>query len=267
MCIRDRTYTISADDLLRRGTAAIQDRTTSGSTSYLSGLSASSTEAESVIYMVTVTYHSSADDAEYELCYYLRLYEELPAPSAADYQDVPADAWYYGAVDYAVSHGYLSGTSRSQFSPEGTLTRGMLAQILYQVAGQPDNGVSHYSDVPDDSWCYAAVSWVSETGIMDGSNGNFNPDRAPARQELAVALYRFAQNAGLDTRDRADLSGYDDAGQVASWARAGVEWAVSAGLLAGRTAEDGALLLSPGEPVTRAEFAAVLQTLCESVLP
>ena len=61
----------------------------------------------------------------------------------------------------------------------------MLAQILYQVAGQPDSGVSHYSDVPDDSWCYAAVSWVSETGIMDGSNGNFNPDRAPARQELA----------------------------------------------------------------------------------
>ena len=70
-----------------------------------------------------------------------------------------------------------------------------------------------------------------------------------------------------DTRDRADLAGYDDAGQVASWARAGVEWAVSAGLLAGRTSEDGALLLSPGEPVTRAEFAAVLQTLCESVLP
>ena len=75
-----RTYTISADDLLRRGTAAIQDRTTSGSTSYLPGLSASSTEPESVIYMVTVTYYSSADDAEYELCYYLRLYEELPAP-------------------------------------------------------------------------------------------------------------------------------------------------------------------------------------------
>ena len=43
-----RTYTISADNLLRRGTAAIQDRTTSGSTSYLSGLSASSTEPESV---------------------------------------------------------------------------------------------------------------------------------------------------------------------------------------------------------------------------
>ena len=262
-----RTYTISADDLLRRGTAAIQDRTTSGSTSYLPGLSASSTEPESVIYMVTVTYYSSADDAEYELCYYLRLYEELPAPSAADYQDVPADAWYYGAVDYAVSHNYLSGTTRSQFSPDGTLTRAMLAQILYQVAGQPGSGVSHYSDVPDDSWCYAAVSWASETGIMDGSNGSFNPDRTTARQELAEALYRFAQNAGLDTQNRADLSIYDDASQVASWARAGVEWAVSAGLLAGRTAEDGSLLLSPGEPVTRAEFAAVLQTLCESVLP
>lgn len=262
-----RTYTISGDNLLRRGTAAIQDRTTSGSASYLPGLSASSTAPESVIYMVTVTYHSTADNTDYELCYYLRLYEELPAPSAADYQDVPTNAWYYSAVDYAVSHGYLSGTTRSQFSPDGTLTRAMLAQILYQVAGQPDSGVSHFRDIPDNSWCYSAVSWVSETGIMDGSNGNFNPDRAPARQELAAALYRFAQNAGLNTQNRADLSGYDDAGQVASWARAGMEWAVSAGLLAGRPSDSGALLLSPGEPVTRAEFAAVLQTLCESVLP
>ena len=86
-------------------------------------------------------------------------------------------------------------------------------------------------------------------------------------KKASEALYRFAQNAGLDTQNRADLSIYDDASQVASWARAGVEWAVSAGLLAGRTAEDGSLLLSPGDPVTRAEFAAVLQTLCESVLP
>ena len=263
----DSTYVLTADRLLSRGEAAIQDRTTSGSASCLSGLTAVNREPESILYMVTVSYHSDSDQTDYELCYYLRLYDQLPAPSAADYQDVSPDAWYYGAVDYALSRGYLSGTSRSQFSPEATLTRAMLAQILYQVAGQPDNGVSHYTDVPDDAWCYAAVSWVSEKGIMDGNSGLFDPERAPARQELAVALYRYAQSAGLNTSGRADLSGFDDAGQVAPWARAGVEWAVSVGLLAGRTSGDGATLLSPGEPVTRAEFAAVLQTLCESVLP
>ena len=260
------TYTLTAETLLKRGCAAITDRTTSGSASYLSGLTITNTEPESILYMVTVTYHSNSDNADYELCYYLRLYDQLPAPSAADYQDVAADAWYYDAVDYAVSHEYLSGTTRTQFSPEAPLTRAMLVQILYQVAGQPESGISHYSDVPDDSWCYAAVSWASSNGILTGSGSTFDPERAPARQELAAALYRFAQYSKLDTSPRADLSSYADADQVASWARAGMEWSVSVSLLAGHSSGDE-MLLSPSETVTRAEFSAVLRTLCESVLP
>ena len=260
------TYTLTAETLLERGRAAITDRTTNGSASYLSGLTITNTEPESILYMVTVTYHSNSDNADYELCYYLRLYDQLPAPSAADYQDVAADAWYYDAVDYAVSHEYLSGTTRTQFSPEAPLTRAMLVQILYQVAGQPESGISHYSDVPDDSWCYAAVSWASSNGILTGSGSTFDPERAPARQELAAALYRFAQYSKLDTSPRADLSGYADADQVASWARAGMEWSVSVGLLAGHSSGDE-MLLSPSDTVTRAEFSVVLRTLCESVLP
>lgn len=260
------TYTLTAETLLERGRAAITDRTTNGSASYLSGLTITNTEPESILYMVTVTYHSNSDNADYELCYYLRLYDQLPAPSAADYQDVAADAWYYDAVDYAVSHEYLSGTTRTQFSPEAPLTRAMLVQILYQVAGQPESGISHYSDVPDDSWCYAAVSWASSNGILTGSGSTFDPERAPARQELAAALYRFAQYSKLDTSPRADLSSYADADQVASWARAGMEWSVSVSLLAGHSSGDE-MLLSPSETVTRAEFSAVLRTLCESVLP
>ena len=260
------TYTLTADMLLARGEAAVTDRTTSGSSSYLSGLTASNTAPESILYMITVSYHSASDNTDYELCYYLRLYDQLPAPSAADYLDVPEDAWYYDAVDYAVSHSYLSGTSRSQFSPEETLTRAMLAQVLYQVAGQPDNGVSHFTDVPDDAWCYDAVSWVSAAGVMTGSGSTFDPDRAPARQELAMALYRFAQSLELDTQSRADLSGYADANEISSWARSATEWAVSAGLLAGHSS-NGTMYLSPSDSVTRAEFCAVLRTLCESVLP
>ena len=260
------TYTLTAETLLERGRAAITDRTTNGSASYLSGLTITNTEPESILYMVTVTYHSNSDNADYELCYYLRLYDQLPAPSAADYQDVAADAWYYDAVDYAVSHEYLSGTTRTQFSPEAPLTRAMLVQILYQVAGQPESGISHYSDVPDDSWCYAAVSWASSNGILTGSGSTFDPERAPARQELAAALYRFAQYSKLDTSPRADLSSYADADQVASWARAGMEWSVSVGLLAGHSSGDE-MLLSPSDTVTRAEFSVVLRTLCESVLP
>ena len=81
-----------------------------------------------------------------------------------------------------------------------------------------------------------------------------------------MALYRFAQSLELDTQSRADLSGYADANEISSWARSATEWAVSAGLLAGHSS-NGTMYLSPSDSVTRAEFCAVLRTLCESVLP
>ena len=259
-----RTYTISADDLLRRGTAAIQDRTTSGSTSYLPGLSASSTEPESVIYMVTVTYHSSADDAEYELCYYLRLYEELPAPSAADYQDVPADAWYYGAVDYAVSHGYLSGTTRSQFSPDGTLTRAMLAQTLYAMEGKPQvSGGEDFSDVEESDWYASAVAWAAENGLVSGVGGDrFAPNDALTREQMTLILYRYAQHKSYDVQvDGEPLEGFQDVEKISDWAVEAMEWAVSAKLLSGT----GDNLLTPAGTATRAQVAQVLANFCQTV--
>ena len=217
--------------------------------------------------MITVNYHSARDNADYELCYYLNLFDQLPAPSAADYQDVPPGAWYYGAVDYVVSQGLLSGSSRSHFSPEQPLNRAMLAQVLFQLAGQPDGGLTHFTDVPDTAWCYSAVSWAGSRDIMSGVDGEtFAPERPPTRQELALTLFRYAKEAGLDTKKRAELTPYSDADQVAGWAREAVEWAVAQGLLAGRSA-GGVQTLAPLGTVTRAEFSAVLKTLCETVLP
>ena len=261
------TYTLTAASLLKRGQAAIQDRTASGSASHLSGMTGGQTAADSILYMITVNYHSARDNADYELCYYLNLFDQLPAPSAADYQDVPPGAWYYGAVDYVVSQGLLSGSSRSHFSPEQPLNRAMLAQVLFQLAGQPDGGLTHFTDVPDTAWCYSAVSWAVSRDIMSGVDGEtFAPERPPTRQELALTLFRYAKEAGLDTRKRVELTPYSDADQVAGWAREAVEWAVAQGLLAGRSA-GGVQTLAPLGTVTRAEFSAVLKTLCETVLP
>lgn len=261
-----RTYTITGGNLLDRGQAAIQDRTTSGSASYLADLSGSSAQPDSILYMLTITYQSASDGNKYEQCYYLRLYDQLPAPSAADFLDVPENAWYYDAVDYVVSHGLLSGSARSTFSPNQQLTRAMLAQTLYNIAGQPDSTISHYDDVPQEHWSYTAVSWASSQGIMAGiSSKQFAPDQSLTRQEMALTLFLYAQNNKISTTQRSDLNGYADEGSVASWARTAMEWAVSEGLLAGRTSGN-TKVLDPTGKVTRAEFAAVLQTLCEHVL-
>lgn len=259
-----RTYTLTGDDLLIRGQAAAKDRTTAGSASYLAGLSGDQTD--STLYMITISYQSPSDGGKYEQCYYLALYDQLPAPAASDFRDIPENAWYYDAVDYVVSRGLLSGSARSTFSPDQPLTRAMLAQTLFNLAGQPDSNISHYDDVPVDHWSYAAVSWASSEELMTGpSPKRFAPDLMLSRQEMALTLMLYVQKSGISTDQRADLSGYADQTSVASWAVAGMEWAVAEGLLAGRTA-GGVTTLDPSSAVTRAEFAAVLQTLCEKVL-
>lgn len=259
-----RTYTITGSDLLTRGQAAVKDRTTAGSASYLAGLSGNQTD--STLYMLTITYQSPSDGSKYERCYYLALYDQLPAPSASDFRDISKNAWYYNAVDYVVSHGLLSGSARSTFSPNQPLTRAMLAQTMFNLAGQPDSPISHYDDVPLDHWSYAAVSWASSQELMTGPSPRlFAPDQVLTRQEMALTLMLYVQKKQIATNQRADLSTYADVGSISDWARTGMEWAVAEGLLAGR-ATGNTKTLDPAGTVTRAEFAAVLQTLCQNVL-
>lgn len=54
-----KTYTLTAGSLLKRGQAALQDRTASGSASHLSGMTGGQTAADSILYMITVNYHSA----------------------------------------------------------------------------------------------------------------------------------------------------------------------------------------------------------------
>lgn len=261
-----RTYSITGDALLARGQAAIQDRTTAGSVSYLADLSSTTSQADSILYMLTIAYQSSSDNKKYEQCYYLHLYDQLPAPAASDFRDVAPNAWYYDAVDYVVSHGLLTGSTRSTFSPNQQLSRAMLAQTLYNISGQPDTTISHYDDVSVNHWSYNAVSWATDQQLMAGTSPKqFAPDRSLTRQEMALTLMLYVQKSGVSTDQRADLSSYADKNSVADWARAGMEWAVAEGILAGRTV-GSTKMLDPAGTVTRAEFAAVLQTLCEDVL-
>ena len=109
----------------------------------------------------------------------------------------------------------------------------MLAQTLYNIAGQPDSTISHYDDVPQEHWSYAAVSWVTSQELMAGTSPKqFAPDQSLTRQEMALTLFLYAQSQKISTSQRADLSVYADEDKVADWARTSMEWAVSEGLLA-----------------------------------
>ncbi len=185
----------------------------------------------------------------------------------ADFVDVSTSAWYHEDVDYMLEHGYMNGVSGTQFSPQGTTTRAMLATVLYRIAGEPDvTGLSNnFNDVVRDSWYEDAVIWASNEGIMIGmGDGKFCPDNNLTREQLMLTLYRYAINNGVAAdltigAERWELLA--DRGKVSSWALEGVEWGVHCGMMMG----DNNFRINPQDTATRAEFCALIHRYLEDV--
>ena len=179
------------------------------------------------------------------------------ADSSRSFADVAPDAWYAGAVDFAVSHQLFTGTTDTTLEPETTLSRAMLTAVLYQLEGAPEAGESTFPDVAADSWYADAAAWVQENGLMAGTERGFEPDSPVTREQIAAILYQYARLAGLDTAPRGDVDAFTDGASVSPWAEEAVSWALGSGLLAG--SGDGTL--TAGGQATRGEAAAMLRQL------
>ena len=177
--------------------------------------------------------------------------------NAKSFPDVAADAWYAGAVEFVASHGLFQGTNRG-FEPATTMTRAMLATVLFRLEGGSADGLANpFGDVPDDAWYTDAVIWANSIGIVQGKGDGFDPAAPVTREQIATMLFRYANMLGLDTSGKAALSGFPDGGQTSGWAEEAMQWAVSVGLFKGNA--NGSL--KPGGNATRAEVATLLQRM------
>lgn len=174
------------------------------------------------------------------------------------FTDVSWDHWAYSAVKRVYTRGLMVGVSDTSFAPGQAISRAMLASILYRLAGEPAvTAENPFTDVPADRWYTDAVIWAAENGIVVGcGDGTFRPNAPATRAQTAVMLYAYANFAGRNTSQRADLSAFVDAADVPSWALAEMQWANAAQLILGR---DGKLL-APNAETTRAEMASILST-------
>lgn len=180
------------------------------------------------------------------------------AAAAEKFTDVAPGAWYYEAVDYAVSEGLFNGTSEITFTPDGTMTRGMFVTVL---ANKTENYSAHqytgssFADVAAGQWYAPPVEWASQSKLVNGvGNGCFAPNDSVSREQLAVILYNYAKGCGADTSTTAGaLGAFNDNGNVSGYARTAMEWAVSHKVLNG---SDGRL--DPKGTATRAQVAQIL---------
>lgn len=172
--------------------------------------------------------------------------------------DLDTGAWYYEAVDYVLQNGLMSGYGDGSFGPDDSLSRAMLAQILYNKEGKPAvSGTGSFADVPRGAWYAGAVSWASEKGIVSGyGDGGFGPDDPITREQLVVMLWRY-QGSPAPTGTMPDFT---DAQQISGYAKDAVTWAAENGIVSG----NGGGVLVPSGIATRAQVAQMLKNFMEN---
>ena len=166
--------------------------------------------------------------------------------------DVPADAYYYDAVAWAVENKITDGTSDITFSPNAPCTRGQIVTFLWRAAGcpEPKSSVNPFTDVEEGAYYSKAVLWAVENGITTGTGDGttFSPDAPCTRDQTVTFLWRAVEKPAATVGQS-----FTDVPADAYYASA-VQWAVANGVTTGT----GNGMFSPDATCTRAQIVTFL---------
>ena len=199
------------------------------------------------------------------------------------FKDVSASSWYANSVLYVSNNGIFSGEGKGEFRPDDNMTRAMVVQSVFNLDAAKDKvnhvvdfvdedgqildaGKNHteFSDISKNDWCYTAVKWASNIGIVNGINGKFLPSRAISRQDFVTMLYRYSVLKGCvkqKTHQTSFIDSFADGDIVGSYSKDAISWAITNGIINGYN--DGTL--RPNMSVTRAEAAVIMERMAKFI--
>ena len=175
-----------------------------------------------------------------------------PEPTPDDstsFVDVPANAYFADAVEWAVNKGITNGLSDTMFGPYESCTRAQIVTFLWRAAGSPEPAsTSTFADVPASAYYAKAVAWAVENGITNGMTETaFAPNATCTRGQSVTFLYRALKGTASGSTNFTDVKPdafYADA----------VDWAVASDVTNGTSATT----FSPNTDCTRAEIVTFL---------
>lgn len=182
--------------------------------------------------------------------------EDKPTPTFIDVDG----HWAYDYIEGAAQLGIMEGY-QNLFRPNDSLTRCEFVTALWRAMGQPKaNRPSTFTDL-NQVWYMDAVAWAQENGIIQGTGGTkFEPYWPISREQVVTILHRLAGSpVGMELM----LTGtYDklfkDSGEIHSWAKSGVYWAVFQEIYCGTHSVNVGTTLAPTADATRAHIAVMI---------
>ena len=195
--------------------------------------------------------------------------EESPASDASfssyvnPFIDVTEANWFYPNVQFVVENGLFDGTSATTFSPNSTITRGMLVTALWRLDGSPTVSTkAEFSDLQSGAYYEQAVNWAAMNDIVKGyGNGLFGPNDSVTREQVVTILERYMTFKDIDIAVTHEFRVFADGDSVSSWAVSAVQLMSKLGVINGKPGN----LFDPRGNATRAEAAAMLHRFADAV--
>ena len=168
------------------------------------------------------------------------------------FSDVPPDAYYASAVDWAVEKTVTSGTGADSFAPDVNCNRAQTVTFLWRAAGSPAPAgtASPFTDVAASAYYCKAVLWAAENGVTTGTSATtFSPEAPVTRAAFVTFLWRAADKSAA-----AGTTVFTDVTDPAAYYSTAVGWAVAGGVTTGTSATT----FSPAATCTRAQVVTFL---------
>lgn len=132
-----------------------------------------------------------------------RMADKPAANTAAGFTDVPQNAWYCDALNWAAEKGYVNGTGANMFSPDGKITRQEVVTILFRYSGSQSGAETMFTAAYDSQftdsgaiapWAKTAMYWAIYNGVVNGtSQTTVSPTATATRAEVAAIFVRYAK--------------------------------------------------------------------------
>ena len=195
-----------------------------------------------------------------------------PPHQCIHYSDAAAwVGWAEPYICFVIENTLMSGGSATKlyFDANGTVTRAMVVQMLYNVSGRPVQGEANFyeygarfSDVGADQWYYDAVVWATNNAIATGvGNGCFDPNTAVSREQVVTFFWRFAGCPAAGD----SLGTFYDSAKVSPYAELAFSWAAEKTIINGSGDSKG-VALSPDTNCTRAQMAVIMTKYARTLM-
>ena len=132
-----------------------------------------------------------------------RMAGKSAASTAAAFTDVPQNAWYRDALNWAAEKGYVNGTGANTFSPDGKITRQEVVTILFRYSGSQSGAETMFTATYDSQftdsgaiapWAKTAMYWAIYNGVVNGTSPTtVSPTATATRAEVAAIFVRYAK--------------------------------------------------------------------------